>query len=70
MRYAALVHCIEGSLITTVVPAPSQSDRVWAKSEYCSSRFSRSSSLIDSCVGSLLLISSSFEVMVFIYGGS
>ena len=54
---------MESSLNTLVVAIPGQSDVCWAKLEYCSNRLSRSSSLADSCVGNLLLISS-FEVMV------
>ena len=55
---------MEASLITMVVAALSQSDVGWVKSEYYLNRLSRSSSLVDSYVGILLLTSFSIDVMV------
>ena len=64
MCLVALVPCMETLLITMVVDAPGQSNVCLTKSEYCSNRLSRSSSLVGSCVGTLLLISFSYDRMV------
>ena len=47
-----------------VVGAPIQCDVDYVKSECCSNSFCRFSSLVDSFIGSLLLMSFSFEVIV------
>ena len=43
-----------------------QSDVGWVKLEYCLNGLSRSYSLVDACVNSLLLVSFSVELMVSI----
>ena len=57
---------MEASLITNVVSTSSQSDMVGVKSEYCSNSFSRST-LVVSCIVSLLLVLLSFVVVVYIF---
>ena len=57
---------METSLITMVASAPTQSDAGGLKSEHCSNGFSRSSSLVVSCICSLLLVFFSFVMMVSI----
>ena len=55
---------MEASLITMVVTVPSQIDVGWVKLKYCLKRISRSSSLVYSCVDSLLLVSFSLELVI------
>ena len=64
MWYIALVPCMDALLIILVVAISSQSNVAWVKQEYCLNSFIKFSSLVDSCFGTLLLISFSFEIMV------
>ena len=57
---------MEASLITMVVAISSQSDMVWAQSEYCPNSLNIFSSLDDSCFGTLLLTSFLSKLIVFI----